>query len=269
MLLCENLIFHRDQPMHYDSVLVLSVVSFVCAVILGFNKFAASFMASATLDNTPPFFVAVARILFPIALVLLLLRAFLLEHFIVPSHSMVPTLKSGDYILVSKFAYGLRLPILNHLLFPIGDPQRGDVVVFRYPEDRSIPFIKRIIGLPRDTITYENKTLTINGKAIAKRLLKKHFLLDESTNLSLYESHGKVPYNIVENDNVKNADIDGTWVVPENSYFVMGDNRDGSHDSRAWGFVAKHDLLGKAFMIWMNATKEHGIAWERVGMPIH
>lgn len=218
-----------------------------------------------------PVWVEYARSLFPVILAVLVLRSFLVEPFRIPSGSMMPTLLVGDFILVNKFAYGIRLPVINSKIIDVGEPQRGDVMVFRYPKDPSIDYIKRVIGLPGDKVAYYNKQLFINGVpakqegnesyagvgagvSMSGAKLKKEHLLGVDHNILIDESRGT---------------LEGEFTVPEGQYFMMGDNRDNSNDSRYWGFVPEANLVGKAFMVWMNwDSKADGIAWERLGNSI-
>ena len=201
-----------------------------------------------------PVMVEYARSLFPVLLIVLVFRSFLFEPFKIPSGSMIPTLLVGDFIVVNKFAYGIRLPVLNKKIIGIGEPKRGDVVVFRYPKDPSVNFIKRAVGLPGDTITYRDKQLFING---------------EKVDASLYwEQLGNANHNILLHD--RSGSRNGQWLVPEGHYFMMGDNRDRSNDSREWGFVPEENVLGRAIGIWLNFDFEKGCAdFSRIGNGIH
>ncbi|MBP0048377.1 signal peptidase I [Marinobacterium sp. AK62] len=190
-----------------------------------------------------------ARSMFPVLLVVLVVRSFLYEPFQIPSGSMLPTLKIGDFILVNKYDYGLRLPVTNTRILANNDPERGDVIVFRYPEDTSINYIKRVVGVPGDVITYQDKVLYINGQPQPQTLLAKlppsrpeQLLLDEKLDGEAHRIFRDV-YRPV---------INGTWRVPEGQYFVLGDNRDNSKDSRYWGFVPEELLVGKAAAVWMH-----------------
>jgi signal peptidase I len=184
---------------------------------------------------------------------------------------MMPTLLIGDFILVNKYDYGIRLPVLNIKIIDNKTPERGDIAVFRYPEDPSIPFIKRVVGLPGDHYRYHNKTLTINGHAIKQSLIGAYVAvgagksmdgsilstekLDDGEHGVLHSANG-MPHNIA-------------GVVPDGHYFVLGDNRDNSRDSRYWGYVPDANLVGRAFMIWMNwDSKNGGISWGRIGMML-
>ncbi|MGA9342877.1 MAG: signal peptidase I [Rhodanobacteraceae bacterium] len=217
-----------------------------------------------------PLIVEYARSFFPVILVILLFRSFVVEPFKIPSGSMMPTLLVGDFILVNKFAYGLRLPVLNTRFLATGEPQRGDVFVFRYPENPKEDYIKRVIGLPGDEITYRNKTLYINGKEIPESYLGPYTGPSEP-NRSMagaevkLEKLPRIEHRILELPMV-NVGHEGTWRVPPGHYFAMGDNRDNSADSRFWGFVPEANLVGKAFIIWMNWN--NGIDFGRIGQSI-
>ena len=166
----------------------------------------------------------------------------------------MPTLLVGDFILVNKYVYGIRLPVSDKKIFEVSQPQRGDVVVFRYPLDPSTPFIKRVVGLPGDRIAYYNKVLYINGQQAEQRPI------------GTYTGHGSGTHPILVQEG--DSSVDGKLVVPEGHYFVLGDNRDNSRDSRYWGTVPEELLIGKAFTIWMNWDLGHGIGWQRIGTSI-
>ena len=207
--------------------------------------------------------------LFPVILIVFVLRSFVFEPFKIPSGSMIPTLLVGDLILVNKYTYGLRLPVLNERLTDGRAIQRGEVVVFRYPVQPSVDYIKRVVGVPGDEVAYLNKRLTINGEAVP--MSPEPDFLDEST-MQYYarfdEMLGRREHQIIVNDNVPalngnpgdfphrsscNYSAEGVVCkVPEGQYFVMGDNRDNSLDSRYWGFVPRENVVGKAFLVWMN-----------------
>jgi len=183
---------------------------------------------------------------------------------------MMPTLLVGDFILVNKFAYGLRLPVLNTKIVPVGEPKRGDVFVFRFPENPKEDYIKRVIGLPGDEITYRNKTLFINGKEIAESYLGPYTGPSEPTRSMAgaqvkVEQLDGVDHRIMELPQIQ-VGHEGTWKVPDGYYFAMGDNRDNSLDSRFWGFVPEANLVGKALIIWMNW--DNGIDFGRIGTLI-
>lgn len=218
-----------------------------------------------------PVLVDYARSFFPIFLIVLLLRSFLFEPFKIPSGSMMPTLLVNDFILVNKFDYGLRWPVLNKKFLELGSPARGDVVVFRYPEDPSVPFIKRVIGLPGDRIVYRNRHLFVNGERVKTDVLGPY---PEGAperpggTLRLQEHLADTPHLMLIDPErpAKDAEL----VVPPGHYFVLGDNRDNSRDSRFWGTVPDENLIGRAFVIWMHfGWKPLEIDWSRFGLGIH
>ncbi|WJW76139.1 signal peptidase I [Thiohalobacter sp. IOR34] len=219
-----------------------------------------------------PVLVEYAKAFFPVIFIVLLLRSFLAEPFRIPSGSMIPTLLVGDFILVNKFAYGIRLPVLNTKIIDLGEPKRGDVVVFRYPEDPSIDYIKRVVGLPGDRIAYHEKKLYINGKLMPQRVVGSYVgsgAAMASTGASLrIENLDGVEHEILVRPGVRG--VEGETVVPEGQYFMMGDNRDNSRDSRYFGPVPEANLVGKAFMIWMSwDAADKRVVWERIGQTIH
>lgn len=203
-----------------------------------------------------PVLVEYARSFFPVLLVVLLLRSFLFEPFRIPSGSMMPTLLIGDFIVVNKFAYGLRLPVLHTQLTEGERPKAGDVAVFRYPKDPSLDFIKRVIAVPGDHVAYYNRRLSINGKALPVEFLNIY----EGQGTGRDSMEGARVYdetiNSVKHELLIDPEIpysaDGELTVPEGHYFVMGDNRDHSNDSRFWGLVPEENLVGKAQMVWMH-----------------
>ncbi len=180
-------------------------------------------------------------------LIALFIRTFVVQAFKIPSGSMKPTLLIGDHLLVNKFTYGIKIPFIRKTLMPIGDPQRGDIVVFIYPVDRKKDFIKRVVGIAGDTITIRDKKIYLNG--------------------SLYDDgHGVYTDSLVFPASMQPRDNFGPVTVPEGRLFVMGDNRDQSYDSRFWGFVNLEDVLGKAFIIYWSWNKEdHDVRWSRMG----
>ena len=206
---------------------------------------------------------------FPVIALVFFLRSFLFEPFKIPSSSMVPTLLVGDLILVNKYTYGIRLPIINKKIIDVNDPQRGDVMVFKYPKDTAVDYIKRVVGVPGDKIVYKNKRLTVNGEQISYKALPDY--LDEE-NLTYYkqwqENLTGVEHKILTDERAPNFvpnpdafphhelctyNAEGfACTVPQGQYFMMGDNRDNSLDSRYWGFVPDQNIVGKAFFVWMN-----------------
>ena len=218
-----------------------------------------------------PVLVEYSRSLFPVILIVLILRSFLIEPFRIPSGSMMPTLLDGDFILVNKFTYGIRLPVINKKIIDIGEPARGDVAVFRYPKDPKVDYIKRIIGLPGDRITYRDKKLSINGELME---LEDFGVYDATgtgitmAGAQVYEEDLQGVKHSLLIDNGRPI-INMDYTVGENEYFVMGDNRDNSNDSRFWGTVPEENLVGRAFMIWMNWDSTNGsVTWGRIGQSI-
>ncbi len=231
---------------------------------------------SPSLDNTTegrkePVVVEYAKAFFPVILAVLLLRSFVVEPFRIPSGSMMPTLLTGDFILVNKFTYGIRLPVLDTKIIAIGEPERGDVAVFRFPEDPSIDYIKRVVGLPGDRISYRDKIVYINGKKMETTDLGSY--QGKGTALSMTgaqwaeEQLGDVKHQILMRPESRPRNRE--FRVPDGHYFVMGDNRDNSNDSRFWGTVPEENLVGRAFMIWMNWDKvDNTIRFSRIGNSI-
>ena len=201
-----------------------------------------------------PVLVEYSKSFFPVILAVFLIRSFVVEPFKIPSGSMMPTLLAGDFILVNKFTYGLRVPILNNTFIEIGKPERGDVFVFHYPPDPSIDYIKRVIGVPGDRVAYRNKQLFVNGEPVALSLVGDYQYVAPGLNMvtaqQYQEQLGEVRHDVlIEQSSLA---IDGEVEVPAGHYFAMGDNRDNSKDSRFWGFVPENNLVGKAFLIWWN-----------------
>jgi len=225
-------------------------------------------------EATEPTIVEYARSFFPVLFVILLLRSFLAEPFRIPSSSMMPTLLVGDFILVNKYAYGLRLPVLNKKFLDVGSPERGDVVVFKYPVNPSQDYIKRVVGLPGDQIVYRNKTLYVNGEEVAVEPIGRYIGEGSGRDMTgaehLREKLGETPHEILRRQtSFAMPRLESSWTVPEGAYFVMGDNRDNSEDSRFWGFVEERHLVGRAFFIWMNwDSKGGGVDFGRIGTTI-
>lgn len=184
-------------------------------------------------------------------LIAFFIRTFVIQAYKIPSGSMKPTLLIGDHILVSKFNYGVKLPLIRSTVIPVGAPKRGDIVVFIYPEDRSKDFIKRLIGVPGDIVEVRNKKVLLNG-------------------LPWNDAHGVHVDSLIIPGSVQPRDNFGPVTVPEGSLFVMGDNRDESYDSRFWGFVPMKDVLGKALIIyWSWNQEDHDVRWDRLGSILH
>lgn len=222
-------------------------------------------------DGQEPVIVDYSKAFFPVLLVVLILRSFIAEPFRIPSNSMMPTLLTGDFILVNKFTYGLRLPINNHKFVTLGEPERGDVVVFRPPHHPEQDWIKRVMGLPGDRISYRDNVVSINGEPLPYESLGPYQGTGKGIEMSgAEELREQIPgreHLVLERTRLPFSDQgEGEWVVPPGHYFVMGDNRDNSEDSRYWGFLPEQNLRGKAFLIWMNI--DGGVNFSRVGTPI-
>jgi signal peptidase I len=228
-----------------------------------------------------PVIVEYARSFFPVIFAVLVLRSFIVEPFRIPSNSMMPTLLTGDFILVNKFSYGLRWPVLNSRFLDIGDPQVGDVVVFKFPLDPSIDYIKRVVGVPGDELAYRGKRLYRNGELVPQIPLGLYTGVGSGSEMtgaleSLEDLAGD-EHRILTRQNAPDLPLgcrvlaSGPIRVPEGQYFVMGDNRDNSNDSRCWGFVPERNLVGKAFGIWMHWDGRRDgfpVAWGRLGNGI-
>jgi signal peptidase I len=254
--------------MNFDFALILFVVVLITGALWAVDLFWLKKRRGP--DVKDPWWVEYGGNLFPVLVVVFLLRSFLVEPFRIPSESMMPTLQDGDFILVNKYTYGVRLPILNQKIINVNEPQRGEVMVFRFPINPSENYIKRVIGLPGDTVAYKNKRLTINDKAVPTET-QDGYLHSKRLYYSAQfeETLGKGAHRIL-NDEIRSANGYDTsdfhrykencqyntegviCQVPEGHYFVMGDNRDNSRDSRFWGFVPEENIIGKAFFIWFN-----------------
>ncbi len=224
----------------------------------------------------PSILVEYARAFFPVLLLVLLIRSFLVQPYRVPTSSMVPTILPGDFIAVKQYEYGLRLPVLNKKIISIHEPRHGDVVLFRFPPNPSLTYVKRIVGVPGDHVEYRNKILYINGKEMQQKLLEETHYIDEN---GIYFVVNRLEENL---DGVKHQIFvqpsggetqDYDVIVPPNHYFAMGDNRDNSGDSRIWGFVPEENLIGQAFWAFMSwnviVDWPDKIRWERIGLSIH
>ena len=213
-----------------------------------------------------------ARSFFPILILVILLRSFLIEPYRIPSGSLKPTLVEGDFIVVNKYLYGLKWPVLNKQIVGYKKPKRGDIVVLRWPPNPKVDFIKRVIGLPGDRISYTNKRLTINGREILQKEIGFETDYDKDIAMPVIakeEQLGKVIHRIYINPREPDVNYIKDLVVPKGHYFVMGDNRDNSSDSRFFGFVPEENLVGKAVRIWFSwNTQQWGVRWNRIGKKI-
>jgi len=217
-------------------------------------------------------FVRESRSFFPLLLIVLLVRSFILQPYRVPTGSLTPTVLPGDFIAVSQYAYGLRLPLSHKKIMKVGEPKIGEIALFRWPVDPSIVFVKRVIGVPGTHIVYKNKTLFINGNE-AEQVFDKKGYDEENAGMVI-----PVEQRIENLEGVTHAlqviprgglvnDFDIT--VPEGKYFMMGDNRDMSDDSRKWGYVPEENLIGKALMVWMSwDSNHHKVRWHRIGTKV-
>jgi signal peptidase I len=257
-----------------DFALILVVATVVTGLIWAFDALIFKRLRSAgAADGIParePVVVEYAKSFFPVLLLVLVLRSFLFEPFRIPSGSMMPTLLEGDFIFVNKFVYGLRLPVLNTKIVEIGEPERGDVVVFRLPSDPSVNYIKRVVGLPGDTVYYDqgSKQLTINGGKVPIEMIGPY---PEDVGLIVGEERlGDSEHQLLHTRGALSRG--GTYEVPKGHYFMMGDNRDNSRDSRFEGveFIPEYRLVGRAERIWMNwrSPSEGGPQWSRIGKKI-
>jgi signal peptidase I len=223
-----------------------------------------------------PWWVEYPKSFFPIILIVFLLRSFLVEPFKIPSGSMIPTLLVGDFILVNKFTYGIRLPVINRKIVEVNLPQRGEVMVFRYPENPTLDYIKRVVGLPGDRIEYRNKRLSVNGQLVQVDKDDDYQYVDGGlsfvSSMRFWETLGSHRHSIIINPEAPALQLAGVkqfpqrencvyneqefnCLVPQGNYFMMGDNRDSSSDSRYWGFVPEQNIVGKAFLVWWNFSE--------------
>ncbi len=249
--------------------LILFLLLLLSGVVLLINRLWLAPRRPADAAARDPWWLEYSRSFFPVILIVFLLRSFIVEPFRIPSGSMLPTLFVGDFILVNKFSYGIRLPVINLKILDVGKPRRGDVLVFRYPRDPSVDFIKRLVGLPGDKISYVNKRLTINGQPVSTEA-QGDFVNRERYQVTRQyrEQLGEQSHRILIDDDAPampgfteqfphREQCDYTLqsmscTVPPGHYFMMGDNRDNSQDSRVWGFVRDENIVGRAFFIWMN-----------------
>lgn len=224
-------------------------------------------------ERKDPWLIEYSRAFFPVILVVFLLRSFVVEPFRIPSGSMLPNLHIGDFILVNKFSYGIRLPVINKKVIDTSAPDRGDVMVFRFPHDPSINFIKRVVGLPGDKIEYKSKRLYINGEPAKTEPLGDFDFQQVSqrkfVGRRFLETLDSNSHEIIVDPNKRMTET--SYAVPEGHYFVMGDNRDHSNDSRYWGFVPEKNIIGRAFFIWFSwdLAGSGDLAWERIGNSVN
>jgi len=254
--------------MNFNFELILFYAALVTGIISIFDIL---FLAPKRKTKQPAI-IEYARSFFPILLIVFLLRSFLFEPFRIPTGSLEPTLLMGDFILVNKYDYGVRLPVVHQKVFGNGMPKRGDIIVFRWPPNPSINFIKRVIGLPGDHIKYINKELYVNDAKVSQEFLKNAMAQGEGSEEWQVEEKLEdltgIKHRIFIDPKKLSQDFDNI-VVPEGMYFVMGDNRDDSADSRYFGFVPDKNIVGKAVAIWMSFEHgKYGIRWNRIGTLI-
>jgi len=254
--------------MDYDFSFFLVLASLVTGIIWGGYLL---FLKLSKIDPTTreePLLVEYAHSFFPIVFIVLILRSFIAEPFRIPSGSMMPTLLVGDFILVNKFTYGVRLPVLNTKVVELNSPERGDIVVFRFPKNPTVDYIKRVIGVPGDKISYYNKIVYVNGKQAKQASLGSYQGVGQGVNMTgaehFVENLAGGEHSILVKHGLPS--VEGVFVVPDGQYFVMGDNRDNSNDSRYWGTVPEENLVGRAFFIWMSWDWQHkGVGFDRIG----
>jgi signal peptidase I len=268
--------------MAFDFALILLISTALFGLVWAFDR---AFLyrkrkqraEAAGKDYSDPWPVDWARSLFPVVLLVLVLRSFVAEPFRIPSSSMMPTLKVGDFILVNKFTYGLRLPVFHTKVLPLGEPKRGDIVVFRPPWSPNQDWIKRIVGLPGDKVVVRGEKVYVNGKLVQADPIGPYAgKISDNHDLAVMQRDGEVldenldgvHHHIIETPkyhvapNVPNPL--NPVIVPQHCYFVMGDNRDDSDDSRYHGCVPEKDLVGKAFFIWFSLH-----SYKRIGTVLH
>jgi signal peptidase I len=258
--------------MLFEKILFGSVC--VSALILFINRFVLGKRFDKKNPVLEPWPVDYARSLFPVFLAVFIMRSFIFEPFRIPSSSMMPTLEIGDFLLVNKFTYGIRLPIVGKKVMSINDPERGDIFVFKYPKDTSQNYIKRVMGLPGDTIEYSNKRLFINKREVIPVSNGSYEFFDASMSKHKNNLYTTTLDNGRKHDLLLNpvrGSSSGRWIVPKGHYFAMGDNRDHSADSRSWGFVPDENIVGKAFFIWFHydSVTDRGFNFSRIGEPIY
>lgn len=256
------------DKMNFPMVLVLATFITGLIWLLDAIFFAPKRRAAGRGDQVP-ILVEYMQSFFPVFLVVLVLRSFLFEPFRIPSGSMIPTLLVGDFIIVNKFSYGVRLPIIHTKILDTGSPERGEVAVFRYPDDPRLDYIKRVVGIPGDIVEYNDYIFTINGEAVSVSGETPYISpvneLPVVGAVTREELIGESAHEILEYPD-QAPRRSGTFTVPEGHYFMVGDNRNNSNDSRYWGFVPEENLVGQARFIWMHWNK--GLLWSRLGDSI-
>jgi signal peptidase I len=258
------------MPIHIDFPFILTLL----VLLTGFIALAdVLFLASKrnASEAKMPYIIELSRSFFPALLLVWVIRSFIIQPYRVPTGSLEPTVMPGDFIAVMQYSYGLRVPVINHKIAKVGEPKRGDIALFHWPVDTSKLFVKRVIGLPGDHIVYKDKMLTINGKPMTQEDIGKAIDIEQDGTSEVdqkIEHLDGVTHNIFIKPDISDlTDVD--VVVPEGHYFMMGDNRDDSDDSRSWGFVPETFFIGKAFGIWMSwDSLDYRIRWNRIGKAV-
>ena len=251
--------------------LILTLLTLFSGIVVALDKMVWKTEEDDSRDAAPGALrtlVEYSRSFFPVLLFVLVIRSFIFEPFRIPSSSMVPTLLIGDFIFVNKYTYGLRLPVLNTKVLEVGEPARGDVVVFRLPSDPSTNYIKRLVGLPGDTVEYVNKRLYINGEAVEFEVVGAY---DGAGNVRAVlgrETIDDTEHSVLLVEGQRSQE--GTYRIPDGYFFMMGDNRDNSRDSRysGVGLVPEGNVVGKAVRVWMNWEFPKAPQWRRIGSAI-
>ena len=254
--------------MSINLALILSLLTAFTGAVVAFDKFYLRKRASdfdAEINPVLNTTIEYSRSFFPVLLFVLLIRSFIFEPFRIPSGSMMPTLLQGDYIFVKKYSYGLRLPVIEKKIIETGAPERGDVVVFRLPSEPSVNYIKRVVGLPGDELIYDKHRLSVNGELVAVAPDADNPVTDSAPRF--IEELGDRKHAILVT-NPSNSMRDGRYTVPDGHYFMMGDNRDNSRDSRFIGAIPETHLVGEAVRIWMHMDGLEWPEWARIGTKI-
>ncbi|OGT65639.1 MAG: signal peptidase I [Gammaproteobacteria bacterium RIFCSPHIGHO2_12_FULL_45_9] len=258
---------------NFDFLNILALLTIFSGIVLGIDWIWRHHRGrKPDTSETRPWLIEQAHAFFPVLLIVLLFRAFCFQPYRVPSGSLEPTVLPGDFMIVSQFDYGLRLPLWDIFLWQGHEPKRGQIVLFRWPVNPEVTFVKRLVGLPGDHIRYVNKVLYVNGKEATQRDLGAfdEILNDGTTQrVEQYEEDLLgVRHRILVNPDRPGHDF-GDIVVPPGSYFMVGDNRDNSDDSRDWGFVSRAELIGRARFVWMSWNTVHsGVRWNRIGIGL-
>ncbi|MFT5502007.1 MAG: signal peptidase I [Woeseiaceae bacterium] len=254
--------------MNVNLALILTVLTAATGVVVAINRFyymKREVAGSGPIHTTLAVVIEYSRSFFPVLLFVLLIRSFIFEPFRIPSGSMMPTLLQGDYIFVKKYSYGLRWPVIEQKFIELGEPQRGDVVVFRLPSNPSINYIKRVVGLPGDQIVYANHQVTVNGQQM--ELAKHPQTRLQDSGLVFIEQLDEREHEIrISRPN--DTSTERVYQVPDGHYFMMGDNRDNSQDSRYIGAIPETHLVGEAVRIWMHMDGLEWPTWSRIGTKI-